>query len=116
MKRKFIIEILVFVLIVLLLLFLAVRDFSSKHLDDLNPNMPCDEGLIKKSDVLAVIPKYEGENISNNREWCNYIKNFNKSLIMHGVYHTYNEFDTLRNFNYIQEGKIYFLIVLDLTL
>ncbi|MDO8528482.1 MAG: DUF2334 domain-containing protein [Nanoarchaeota archaeon] len=105
MKWKQIIKIFILVLIILFLSFFIIRLFSSRHLDDLHPSIPCDEELIKKSDYLAVIPKYDNESISNNKEWCNYIKEFNKSMIMHGVYHDYNEFDTLRNFNYIQEGR-----------
>jgi hypothetical protein len=82
-----------------------IRTFSARHLDDLNPNIPCDEDLIRKSDYLSIIPIYNNENISENSAWCDYIKHFNKSLIMHGVYHMYNEFNTSRSFNYILEGK-----------
>jgi predicted deacetylase len=95
----------ILILIVLILSVFLIRLFSARHLDDLNPNIPCDEELIKKSDYLSVIPLYSNENISENKDWCEYIKHFDKKLIMHGVYHTYNEFNTSRYFNYTLEGK-----------
>lgn len=105
MRVKYLIGGFILTLLVLLLSLFIIRCFSSRHLDDLHPSIPCNENLIKKADYLAVIPKYDNKSISDNREWCNYIQSFNKSLIMHGVYHTYNEFDTLKDFDYIQEGK-----------
>src|SRR3989344_5525489 len=84
---------------VILILFLSlflIRFFLPKHLDDLHPDIPCDEALIKKVDLLAVIPKYNNIDISKNKEWCGYVASFNKTLLMHGVYHTYNEFNTLK--------------------
>ncbi len=108
MKGRYIIRSFILILLVLILLLFLIRLFSSRHLDDLHPGIPCDEELIKKSDYLAVIPKYNDEDISNDTGWCNYIRGFNKSLVMHGVYHTYNEFNTLRDFDYIQKGRAIF--------
>jgi predicted deacetylase len=109
MKWRYIIKVFILILVILVLSLFVIRYFSPRHLDDLHPSIPCDKNLIKKSDYLAVIPQYENKSISNNKEWCKYIKDFNKSLVMHGVYHTYNEFDTVRDFDYIQEGKDIFL-------
>jgi hypothetical protein len=112
MKKKVILKITAWILMILfalILLLFIIRYFSPIHLDDLHPNIPCDEELIKKSSYLSVIPKYNNESIANNKEWCSYIKSFNKSLVIHGVYHTYNEFYTPRDVNYISEGKEIFI-------
>lgn len=89
--------------IVLLGLF-AMRLFSPRHLDDLHPNIQCDVSLIEKADYLAVIPLYENVSIAENRAWCDYIKGFNKTLVLHGVYHSYQEFGSPRNGDYVQRG------------
>lgn len=113
MKWRHILKIFILILFILILLLLIIRYFFPRYLDDLHPSIPCEENLIKKSDYLAVIPKYNNKSISDNKEWCNYIKSFNKSLVMHGVYHTYNEFGTLRDFDYIQEGRDIFFDCFD---
>jgi predicted deacetylase len=105
MNVKQVLKIIILILAILLSSLFIIRLFSSRHLDDLHPNILCDEDLIKKSDYLAVVPKFENKSILDNKEWCDYIKSFNKSLVMHGVYHTYKEFGTLRDSDYIQEGK-----------
>ena len=105
MGLKHILKIFILILISLFLLIFIIRLFSPRHLDDLHPNIPCEEKLIKKSDYLAIIPKYNNLSISENKEWCDYIAGFNKSLIMHGVYHTFKEFNIEKDFNYISEGK-----------
>ena len=105
MKQKYLLKSFILILFILVISLFLIRLFSPRYLDDLHPNIPCDEDLIKKADYLSVIPGYDNQSISDNKSWCNYIRSFNKSLVMHGVYHTYNEFSTLRNFYYIQEGK-----------
>lgn len=92
------------ILISLLILIFLIRFFSPKEIDDINPNIQCQEKLLEKSDILWVIPKFENKSISENKEWCNYILNLNKTLGMHGVYHIFNEFNQTRNNKYIQEG------------
>src|SRR5690242_19202279 len=79
-------------LISLFLIIWIVRTVSSRQVDDVNPYIPCQEGLIKNSESLAVIPFYKNISISENRDWCASIKELNKTLVMHGVYHNYNEF------------------------
>jgi hypothetical protein len=105
MRNKHIIKIFGVVLLSLVLLLFFIRLFSERQLDDLSPGIGCDEELIKKSDVLYVIPAFNGINISSNLEWCSYVLAFNKELAMHGVYHTYEEFDTYRNENYVDYGR-----------
>ena len=46
--------------LILILFLFFIRLFSEKHLDDVNPLISCDENLLEKSDVFAVIPKCQG--------------------------------------------------------
>ena len=39
-----------------------------------------------------MIPDYNNNPISENREWCDYILSLNKTLELHGITHTYKEF------------------------
>ena len=102
--KKITILILIILFSPFLILFI-MRLFSEKHLDDVNPLIKCDKALLKKADVLAVIPKYKNINISDNKIWCNYISSLNKKLILHGIYHTYNEFLEDKNQEYLDEGS-----------
>ncbi len=96
----------VFLLIVFLLIIdlFLIRYLSSREIDDVSPEIQCQEKYIEKSDVLWIIPKYNNISISENRKWCDYILNLNKTLGMHGVYHEFEEFKTPRNQEYLQEG------------
>ena len=84
-----------FILAVFFLIFVLffLRNILSRQVDDVNPLIACDPDLIVKSKNLAVIPIYENLSISKNTEWCNYINGLNKTLVMHGVYHYYDEFN-----------------------
>ncbi len=92
------------ILVLLIVELFLFRLFSTKELDDVNPEIPCLEELIEKSDVLWIIPKYSNISISENKKWCDYILSLNKTLGMHGVYHEFEEFKTPRNQKYLQEG------------
>jgi len=81
-----------------------IRIFPEKQLDDVSPGIYCEKELLEKSDVFYVIPKFENKGISENMTWCMEIKAMNKTLAMHGVYHTYNEFLETRNESYLEEG------------
>lgn len=100
---KIVLKVLLIFGFVLLVLFF-VRSLSARHLDDIHPNITCDEKLLQKADILYVIPKFENVNISDNSEWCKKILSYNKTLALHGVYHIYKEFATDRDKDYIQEG------------
>jgi len=100
---------LVFFLVVLLLVLLAsdlliVRYVNPRQTDDVNPSISCEQNVINKSSMLMVIPLYEGKSIADNMTWCNSILKLNKTLAMHGVYHTFNEFAELRNESYVSLG------------
>ena len=105
---KIILLILIIFFVLLLLLFLF-RLFSPKQLDDVSSQIQCDKELFDKADVLFVIPKFNNVSIAENQSWCKYILSLNKTLAMHGVYHTYNEFATERNENYLNQGKAEFV-------
>ncbi len=106
-KRK--IALYLFLCIVVLFFALwAVRLFSHTELDDVSPGIKCDSSLLKNSDVLWVIPDFNGSAISENKSWCEYILGLNKTLGLHGVYHTYREFAFLRNESYVYEGESMF--------
>ncbi len=103
-KSKKILLVSLSALLALFILLLIYRALSSRHLDDLHPDIPCEEKLIKKSDYLAVIPLYNNKSIAKDKKWCDYIKSFNKTLILHGVYHTFNEFNDKRDYEYVETG------------
>jgi len=91
-------------LISILLIFILIRNILPKHLDDVSPEILCKEELLKKADILFIIPKFNNKSIAENKEWCQKILSLNKTLAMHGIQHTHNEFLTNRNEEYIQEG------------
>jgi len=107
MKKRIFVRILVgflfFILLLIIVLFL-IRFFSEKQIDDVSPEIPCEPSLLKKVDVLYVIPKFNDKSIAENKSWCEQIKGLDKKLAMHGVYHTYNEFLEDRNEEYLNEG------------
>jgi len=105
-KRVLLIIFLITILIIIALaiILLLIRAFSSKELDDVSPEIQCDKELLEKADILYVIPKYDNKSISENTGWCNQINLLNKTLALHGVYHTYNEFGINRNKEYLEQG------------
>ena len=100
---KILISFLFFVLFLIIILFL-IRLFSKKQLDDASPEIPCEQSLLKKADIIYVIPKFNNKSIAENKSWCEQIKKLNKKLALHGVYHTYNEFLEERDEEYLNEG------------
>ncbi|MBS3172363.1 DUF2334 domain-containing protein [Candidatus Woesearchaeota archaeon] len=94
----------IYYIIIIILLLLFIRLSSPTQIDDVNPRIQCDKELLDKSDILFVIPKYEGVSISDNLSWCKEILSLNKTLGMHGVDHTYNEFGYPRTQEYLDEG------------
>ena len=102
MKKKFIVVIISILLV--LLSFFLIRAFSERQIDDVTPGIQCEPKLLEKSDVLYIIPKFNNILINENKGWCNYISSLNKTLALHGVYHTFNEFDEKRNDEYLKEG------------
>lgn len=96
---------LIFLLILLLIgLVLIIRIFSLRQLDDFSSQIPCENSLIEKSEILMVIPLFNNVSIASNKSWCNWVLSLNKTLVMHGVYHPYLEFAESRDENYIRIG------------
>ena len=91
-------------LISIILIILFIRGFSEKQLDDVTPGISCSDNLLKKSDVLYVIPNFNNTNIAENKSWCKEILALNKTLALHGIYHTYNEFRKDRSQEYLDAG------------
>jgi len=108
MKQKKALKIISLILISLLILLFIIRLFSYSYLDDVHMDIPCEESLLNKADYLAVIPFYNNNSIGNEAEWCNHINQLNKTLIMHGVYHTFEEFNKDRSQGYLEIGEIAF--------
>lgn len=96
--------IIILLLISLILFILAIRLTSPREIDDISPEISCEEKYFQKADILWIIPKYNNKLISENKEWCNYILNLNKTLGMHGITHEFDEFSINRKQEYIQEG------------
>src|SRR3989344_2097694 len=93
------------VIFTLLIALFFIRLISTRHLDDVHPSIQCDEDLLNKADIFYVIPKFEDVNISDNLEWCGKILAYNKTIAMHGVYHTYKEFGLDIDETYLEEGE-----------
>ena len=102
MKFSKILYVLATIFLVLVFIW-TFRVFSARQIDDVSPGIQCDKELLNKVDVLYVIPKFENQSI--NKTWCNEILALNKTLAMHGVVHTYNEFAEPRSEEYVQEGR-----------
>jgi hypothetical protein len=100
-KKKVFITMIIFLFFLIFLLFL-IRIFSPRHLDDVSPEIPCNKKLLEKADVLFVIPKFNNKTI--DKKWCEEILALNKTLGLHGVYHSYKEFSQDRDEEYLQEG------------
>lgn len=105
-KRHFKVKNIILLLVIsVILVFFLFRAFSHREIDDVTPGISCEEEYLKKSDILWVIPEFSGNPISENREWCSWILGMNKTLGLHGVYHTYNEFGEYRNESYVAFGE-----------
>ena len=60
--------------------------------DDVHPNNPCDN-LLEKADILYIIPHFENNSINDSKEWCANIRSLNKTTGLHGITHSYYEFN-----------------------
>ena len=102
MRKRFVVPLLILVLLFLTLFI--IRASTPREIDDVSPEIFCSLEDLEKSDVLWIIPKFNGHVISENKEWCNFILSLNKTLGLHGVYHEFNEFEQTRNQEYLEEG------------
>ena len=79
--------------IILILILFSIRAFSPREIDDITPGIPCEKEYIEKSEILWVIPNFQGHDISENKTWCKEILALNKTLGLHGFKHTYREWE-----------------------
>ncbi len=105
MRKK--VKMLIFLLILIAIImiesnFLLIRALSPREIDDVHPDILCKDKYLNDADILWVIPKFNGKSIADNKSWCEEIKNKNKILGLHGLYHTYEEFGN--------ESKVYDLV------
>src|SRR3990170_9020936 len=103
-STKFILKIVALILIVFSIALYSSRHFSQKELDDVTPEISCEKNLLDKSNVLWIVPIFENKSIAEDKVWCDGVLALNKTLGLHGVYHTYQEFGLERNEDYIDVG------------
>jgi predicted deacetylase len=104
MGLKKIILLVILITILLLTALFLIRLFSQKQIDDVSPDIHCDKYYLEKSNILYIIPSFNNNNLSDNKNWCNEILIMNKTLALHGYHHNYNEFLEDKNNQYIQES------------
>lgn len=92
------------VILFLVLVLFSVRLFSSREIDDVSPQIPCEDKYLMKSDILWVVPNYNNISISSDKEWCRRISGLNKEIGLHGVIHEFEEFGVDRNSEYLSVG------------
>jgi len=97
-------KIILFVALALLLALFLTRTLSPREIDDISPEIICEQNYLEKSDILWVIPKFNNKPISDDREWCKSILSLNKTLGLHGITHEREEFATDRNQKYLDDG------------
>jgi predicted deacetylase len=88
----------------LIIIFLFLRIVLPREIDDISPGISCEEKYLEKADVFVVIPKFEGIPISENKSWCEEISRLNKTLVLHGINHNYNEFNQEINQSDLEEA------------
>ncbi len=86
----------------LIICLFLTRLILPSQIDDISPKIPCEEKLMNWADVYYVIPKFE--NVSIDKKWCDEISNRDKTLALHGVYHSFEEFGEVRDLEYFNEG------------
>ncbi len=82
----------VLILSIIVLTLFTIRLFLPTQIDDVSPGIFCESEYLEKSNILWIIPKFNNKSISDNKTWCEKIKSLNKTLGLHGVTHTYEEF------------------------
>lgn len=81
------------IIITLILLLFLTRLIFPSQIDDVSPEILCKQEYLEKTDILWIIPKYNNKPISENKEWCQQILSLNKTPGLHGIQHTYKEFN-----------------------
>lgn len=103
MKKS--LKIIFIIIFIFLIIWFVLRIILPKQIDDLNPNIYCDNHYLNKSKVVWVIPDYKGTPISQNKSWCKWVLSLNKTIGMHGITHSYHEFLNPINQSELNYGK-----------
>jgi predicted deacetylase len=103
-KRGIILILIGIVVIFLLVDWILMRAVSLRQVDDFSPEIPCNYELVNKSETLLIIPLFNNISVASNKTWCEQTLALNKTLGMHGVYHSYREFLEPRSEDYIRAG------------
>lgn len=79
---------------IILAIYLVIFSLSRHPLivDDAYPGNSCNS-LLKKADIIYVIPLMEDHFLMNNPKWCSEIRSLNKTIGLHGIRHSYHEFN-----------------------
>ena len=95
-----------FCVVILILAFslFVVRAVNLAEVDDVHPLIQCDAWIFEESEIVWIIPLFQNVSIADNQTWCKQILTLNKTMGMHGVHHTYNEFLTKRDATYLAQG------------
>ena len=108
MRRIYIFICVLAIIVGLFFILYLVRAFSVKEVDDVSSSISCSNDILMKSQILWVIPNFNNKSIAEDIEWCNYILSLNKTLGLHGVHHSFNEFNYDRDVDYLNKGVMAF--------
>ncbi len=92
------------IIVSIILLIMLTRIILPSEIDDIHPLISCPEIEEYAPKVLYVIPKYQGEKISDYPEWCEKILSLNKTLALHGYKHEYKEYNNEITRDQIEES------------
>ena len=89
------VKIFLMILFSILVIWFFIRLVSPREIDDVSPGISCEneKKYIEKSEILWVIPLLNNISIAENKTWCNEILAMNKTLGLHGITHSYHEFE-----------------------
>ena len=87
------VRIFLIIILVLIIIWFLIRLISPREIDDVSPDRNCEKEYLEKSEILWVIPLLNNISIAENKTWCNEILAMNKTLGLHGITHSYHEFE-----------------------
>lgn len=92
------------VAVVLGVTLMVHREMSPREIDDIHPRISCQDHLLDDSTWWWVIPYYNDEPLTAHPEWVERVKRSGRKLGLHGIRHTYAEFNVDVSREYIQKG------------
>lgn len=97
-------KILLIIILALLIALFLIRLISPREIDDIHPNWYCEQEYIDKATTLWIMPMWNNSPISENTEWCDEMKNSNKTFGLHGIQSWYKEFNEPVNESDLQKA------------